>query len=88
MMLRRSIVELLLGVVLLGEGASLLLFQVGRTQGFSPSAPVAEPFPHALVGIGILLMLMFTLLLLALIYRINWDVGSDDLDDVTLDQHP
>jgi multicomponent Na+:H+ antiporter subunit C len=92
LLLRRSMVKLLLGFILLGHGVNLLLFQiggwasgpVGRQAGEigGPEGSVT-PLAQVFTYIAMLSSLGVVLLLLALIYRVNWEIGSDDLDDVT-----
>lgn len=88
LLLRRSMVKLLLGFILLGHGVNLLLFQIGG-QASGPAGRQAgeigsvTPLAQVFTYIAMLSSLGVVLLLLALIYRVNWEIGSDDLDDVT-----
>lgn len=93
MMLRRSIVKLIIGIVLLGHAANLLLFTVGRlTRGqpalvpagaTQPLAGSADPLPQALVLTAIVISFGITAFALVLIGRAYSAVGSDNLDDMS-----
>jgi multicomponent Na+:H+ antiporter subunit C len=92
LMLRRSIVKLAIGLVLLSQGANLLIFTAsGLTRGSPPlvpegeSAPIApfgDPLPQALILTAIVIgfgVLSFTVVLVKRAYQ---TVGTDDLDDM------
>lgn len=92
LMLRRSIVKLAIGLVLLGQSANLLIFTVsGLTRGNPPLVPAgesmppmpfADPLPQALVLTAIVIgfgVLAFTLVLVKRVYQ---TVGTDDLDEM------
>jgi multicomponent Na+:H+ antiporter subunit C len=92
LMLRRSIVKLAIGLVLLGQSANLLIFTVsGLTRGnpplvpsdeSMPPVPFADPLPQALVLTAIVIgfgVLAFTLVLVKRVYQ---TVGTDDLDEM------
>ena len=90
LILRRSLMRLILGLVLLGHGANLLLFSVG---GFGMRRPPlvmaaevatamrqADPLPQALILTAIVIsfgVLAFTIILVLRAWRV---VGSDDVD--------
>lgn len=90
MMLRRSIVKLVIGLMLLSNAANLLIFSTaGMVRGAPPLIPegvaapqgaVADPLPQALVLTAIVIafgVLSFTVVLV----RRAWEiVGADDLD--------
>jgi multicomponent Na+:H+ antiporter subunit C len=93
MMLRRSVVKLILGLVLLSHGTNLLLFLMGDgvVRGDPPfidyatgaaSATAADPLPQALILTAIVISFGFTAFILALAYRADQAVQSDDLDDM------
>lgn len=93
MMLRRSVVKLILGLVLLSHGTNLLLFLMGDgvVKGLPPFVdeatgvtPVvaADPLNQALILTAIVINFGFTAFILALAYRANQAVNSDDLDDM------
>jgi multicomponent Na+:H+ antiporter subunit C len=92
LMLRRSIVKLTIGLVLLSQAANLLIFTAsGLTRGSpplvplgetSPPAPFADPLPQALILTAIVIsfgVLAFTLVLVKRAYQ---TVGTDDLDEM------
>ncbi|WP_163558547.1 Na+/H+ antiporter subunit C [Halomonas sp. NO4] len=90
MMLRRSIVKLVIGLMLLSNAANLLIFSTaGMERGRPPLVPegmaapagsVADPLPQALVLTAIVIafgVLSFSVVLL----RRAWEVvRADDLD--------
>jgi multicomponent Na+:H+ antiporter subunit C len=92
MMMRRSIVKLILGLVLLGHAANLLIFTVGRlTRGRPPLIPVgatqpvepfADPLPQALILTAIVIGFGVQAFALVLIKRAYQTVGTDDLDEI------
>lgn len=92
LMLRRSIVKLAIGLVLLSQAANLLIFtSAGLTRGgpplvpdgeSSPPLPFADPLPQALILTAIVIsfgVLAFTLVLIKRAYQ---TVGTDDLDEM------
>ncbi|MEF3273154.1 MAG: NADH-quinone oxidoreductase subunit K [Chloroflexus sp.] len=97
LVLRRSVVKLILGLIMLSHGVNLLIFTMGDgvrrgapplvdPQG-QPPAGAADPLVQALILTAIVISFGFTAFVLALAYRSNQAVGSDDLDDLsTTDQ--
>jgi multicomponent Na+:H+ antiporter subunit C len=94
LLLRRSLVKLILGLVLLGHGTNLLLFLMGdglvrgeppfvdpATGVAAPSA--ADPLPQALILTAIVISFGLTAFTMALAYRANQAADSDDLDAMT-----
>jgi multicomponent Na+:H+ antiporter subunit C len=92
MMLRRSMVKLLIGLILLGNGANMLIFLLGRiTKGKPPVIPedsaffteiYADPIPQALILTAIVIsfgLQAFAITLLKQVYKVT---DSDDLDDL------
>lgn len=92
MMLRRSIVKLVIGLMLLSNSANLLIFVVsGMTRGAPPLIPegamvpagaVADPLPQALILTAIVIafgVLAFSVVLIRRAYEI---VQTDDLDQM------
>ena len=90
LLLSRSIIRLLLGVVLLGNAVNTTLFTVGRLtrevppvipSGLDvPDAAVANPLPQALVLTAIVISFSFFAFLLVLAYRAYQALGTDDTD--------
>ncbi|HMQ35279.1 MAG TPA: NADH-quinone oxidoreductase subunit K [Chloroflexaceae bacterium] len=94
LMLRRSVVKLILGLVLLSHGAHLLLFLMGdglvrgNPAFVDPATNVAppdsaDPLIQALILTAIVISFGLTAFVLALAYRADQAVKSDDLDMMT-----
>ena len=93
LMLRRSIVKLIIGLVLLGNAANLLIFAAaGLTRGSPPLVPlgqtrplgpIADPLPQALILTAIVIGFGVQAFALVLIKRVYQTVGSDDVDEMT-----
>jgi multicomponent Na+:H+ antiporter subunit C len=94
LMLRRSVVQLILGLVLLSHGTNLLLFLQGDgvVRGSAPftdpatgvaAASTADPLPQALILTAIVISFGFLAFIMALAYRADQAVKSDDLDAMT-----
>ena len=92
MLLRRTLVKLLIGLVLLSNGVNLLIFTAaGLTRGQAPvipadaaalPLPAADPLPQALILTAIVIGFGVTAFALALGYRVYRAVGLVDLDQV------
>ena len=92
MMLRRNIVRLVIGLVLLSHAANLLVFLGGgltrKRPPFvplgaeTPLAPIVDPLPQALVLTAIVISFAVLAFALVLVYRAYETVGSDDLDEM------
>jgi multicomponent Na+:H+ antiporter subunit C len=92
MLLRRSIVKLVVGLILLGHGANLLIFLMGRlTPGQAPlvplgssqpPAPFADPLPQALVLTAIVIGFGLQAFALVLVRRLYQSARTDDLDSL------
>jgi multicomponent Na+:H+ antiporter subunit C len=92
MMLRRSVVRLLIGLVLLSNAANLLIFtSAGLLRGSAPVVPegldapamaVADPLPQAMILTAIVISFGVLAFALVLVHRTHQMVGSDDLDDL------
>ncbi|MEX1057717.1 MAG: Na+/H+ antiporter subunit C [Natronospirillum sp.] len=92
MMLRRSIVKLVIGLMLLSNAANLLIFAVsGMTRGAPPLIPagsnippgaVADPLPQALILTAIVIAFGVLAFAVVLIHRAFEVVGTDDLDQM------
>lgn len=89
-LLRRSVVRLVIGVLLLSQGANLLVFlSGGLTLGQPPMvvkgakvpvAPFADPLPQAMVLTALVIGLGLVAFLLTLVFRAHEAVGSDDIN--------
>ncbi|WP_028298166.1 Na+/H+ antiporter subunit C [Olivibacter sitiensis] len=92
LLLRRSMVKVLLGIMLMSNGANILIFLLGRiTKGKPPVIDeaskiftdiYADPIPQALILTAIVIgfgLQSFAIVLLKRVYSI---INSDDLDDL------
>ena len=90
LILRRSIVKLLLGLMLWTHGANLVLFTLsGLHRGAPPLvtlggdvSALADPLPQALILTAIVIGFGLIAFTLVLAYQVDRAVGSDDLDDM------
>ncbi len=92
MILRRSIVKLVIGLILLGHGANLLIFVMGRlTPGqpplvpadlLQPLEPFADPLPQALVLTAIVIGFGLQAFALVLVRRLYQSADTDDMDQL------
>lgn len=91
LLLRRSVVKVILGLVMLSHGVNLLIFTMG--DGVRRGAPpildypdgvaqpgTADPLVQALILTAIVISFGITAFVLALAYRATQAVQSDDLD--------
>lgn len=94
MMFRRSMVKLLLGLLLLGNGANILIFLIGGiTKGKAPIIKpenskflevYADPVPQALILTAIVISFALTAFAIVLLKRVYSTTGSDDLDSLNV----
>ena len=86
LLLERSLTRVLMGVVLLGNGANLLLLTGGRAGGApivgtTSQEEMSDPLPQAMILTAIVITLGMTAFLLALAYR-SWHLnGHDEVQD-------
>lgn len=91
LVLERSLTRVLLGAILIGNGANLLIAMSGRRggapiAGVTPRQRMSDPLPQAMVLTAIVITLGFTAFLLALAYR-TWQLaGHDEVQDDVEDQ--
>ncbi len=90
--LRRSMVRLLLGILILGNATNVLIFLLGNITKAKP--PVigaslktfadiyADPVPQALILTAIVISFGLTSFAIVLLKRVYALIGSDDLDDL------
>jgi multicomponent Na+:H+ antiporter subunit C len=96
MMLRRSLVKIIIGLILLGNGANLLLFLLGRIREGKPpviaeslnalAEPYADPVPQALILTAIVIsfgLMAFAIVLMKRVYKV---VGTDDIDQINAEE--
>lgn len=90
LMLRRSLVKLVIGLMLMGHAANLLLFAMGRLERGTPplvplgqsgfDGPFADPVPQALILTAIVIGFGVQAFAVVLLKRVYQTTGSDDLD--------
>ena len=94
LILERSMTRVLLGILLLGNAANLLILVVAGPPGTAPivggesDARMADPLPQALALTAIVITFAVSAFLLALIYR-SWrlaqrDEVTDDIADLEI----
>ena len=87
LLLQRSLMRVLIGVVVLGHGTNLLLQLVGGPParvpivGQSPPETFADPLPQALALTAVVITFALTTFLLALGYRSFTLIGHDEVQD-------
>lgn len=87
LLMQRSLMRVLIGVVVLGHGTNLLLQLAGGPPGRAPvigladPATFADPLPQALALTAVVITFALTTFLLALGYRSFVLVGSDEVQD-------
>ena len=89
-LMRRSLVKLVIGVILLSQGANLLVFTSGGLTAGRPafiaqgerviSGTYGDPLPQAMVLTAIVIGFGLTAFLLALLARAHEAVGEDDIN--------
>ncbi len=86
LLLERSLTRVVMGVILLGNGANLLILATGRPGGapivgVTPPQEMSDPLSQAMVLTAIVITLGMTAFLLAMAYR-NWQfAGHDEVQD-------
>ncbi len=90
LMMRRNLIQLIIGLSLLSHGANLLIFTAGGLRG--GGAPIlaegekvfattpADPLPQALILTAIVISFAVTAFALVLFLRTYQTVGTDDVD--------
>ena len=96
LMLRRRLVQLIIGLGLLSNGTNLLIFTAGGlTRAYPPvvpegatalAQPFADPVPQALVLTAIVIGFGLLAFSLVLAHRVHESTRSDDVDDVGRDR--
>jgi multicomponent Na+:H+ antiporter subunit C len=87
LLMQRSLMRVLIGVVVLGHGTNLLLQLAGGPPGRAPvvgladPATFADPLPQALALTAVVITFALTTFLLALGYRSFVLVGHDEVQD-------
>jgi multicomponent Na+:H+ antiporter subunit C len=87
LLMQRSLMRVLLGIVILGHGSNLLLQTAGGPPGRAPMLTTAlpeqmtDPLPQAMALTAIVITFALTTFLLALAYR-SWTLlGHDEVRD-------
>ncbi len=99
LILRRSMVKVIFGLIFLGHAANLMIFTVGRlTKGVPafvpegasvPPAPFADPLPQALILTAIVIGFGVQAFTIVLFKRTYQTLGTEDLDEMrSTDQLP
>ena len=94
LLLSRSLVRILLGVVLLGNGVNLLIFAAGRlTRAVPPivpagrealAGPIANPLPQALILTAIVIGFAMFVFLIVLAFRAYQALDADNTDHMRM----
>lgn len=92
LMLRRSIIKLILGMIFLGNATNLIIFAAGGLTNGAPSfltndnnpiaGTIADPLPQALILTAIVIGLGFIAFAIVLKYKFWQITGTDDLDQL------
>ncbi len=92
LLLRRSIVKLILGIMFLSHATNLLIFVSGGLHKGQPqfandalntvAANPTDPLPHALILTAIVIGFGITAFFLALMYRFYQSTGTEDIDEI------
>lgn len=92
MMLRRNIIKIIIGLVLLSQAANLLIFTSGGllrsnppliAKGMKvPAAPYSDPIPQALILTAIVISFGVLAFAIVLIFKVFKRAGTNDLDNM------
>lgn len=92
LILRRSMVKLLLGITLMGNGTNILIFLLGNIVKGNPPIIAqdlkvfkdiyADPVPQALILTAIVISFGLTSFAIVLLKRVYAMLNTDDLDDL------
>jgi len=92
MILRRNLIKLIIGLVMLSHAANLMIFTAaGLTRGnpplidkgeLLPEAPFADPLPQALILTAIVISFGVTAFTVVLFQRVYESLGTDDVDEM------
>jgi multicomponent Na+:H+ antiporter subunit C len=86
LLLERSLSRVVMGVVMLGNGANLLILSAGRAGGapivgVTPEDQMSDPLGQAMVLTAIVITFGVTAFLLAMAYRSWQTTGHDEVQD-------
>ena len=91
MLLRRSILKFIIGIIFLSNATNLLVFlaagivagePVFIEEGGRVPETLADPLPQALVLTAVVIGFGIVVYLLAVKYRLFYETGTDDLDQL------
>ncbi|SMQ60898.1 multisubunit sodium/proton antiporter, MrpC subunit [Devosia lucknowensis] len=94
LLLSRSVIRMLIGMTIFGNGVNLLIFTAGRvTQSVAPivppgldapEGPIANPLPQALILTAIVIGFSMFAFLLVLAFRAYQSLDADNTDTMRL----
>lgn len=94
LLLSRSVIRMLIGMTIFGNGVNLLIFTAGRvTQEIAPivpegldapAGPIANPLPQALILTAIVIGFSMFAFLLVLAFRAYQSLDADNTDTMRL----
>lgn len=94
LLLSRSVIRMLLGMTIFGNGVNLLIFTAGRVTRevapivppglYTPEGPIANPLPQALILTAIVIGFSMFCFLLVLAYRAYQTLDADNTDTMRL----
>lgn len=94
LLLSRSVIRMLLGMTILGNGVNLLIFTAGRVTReaapivpaglYAPAGPIANPLPQALILTAIVIGFSMFSFLLVLAFRAYKSLDADNTDTMRL----
>ncbi|MCP8884291.1 Na+/H+ antiporter subunit C [Devosia sp. XJ19-1] len=94
LLLSRSVIRMLIGMTIFGNGVNLLIFTAGRvTQEIAaivppgldvPEGPIANPLPQALILTAIVIGFSMFAFLLVLAFRAYQSLDADNTDTMRL----
>lgn len=92
LLMRRSLVKILIGLILLAQAINLLIFTTGRLVRGSPPlipagtnqvvSPVADPLPQAMILTAIVISFGVTAFTLVLARQTHLRLGTNDMNDL------
>jgi multicomponent Na+:H+ antiporter subunit C len=98
LLMSRTLIRMLLGIVILGNGINLLIFTAGRLTRATPPIippgehvppePFANPLPQALILTAIVIGFSLFAFLAVLAYRTYQALDADDTDSMRLAEPP
>ncbi len=94
LLLSRSVIRMLIGMTIFGNGVNLLIFTAGRVTrelapiippGLdAPDGPIANPLPQALILTAIVIGFSMFSFLLVLAFRVYQSLDADNTDNMRL----